>query len=342
MLSTTTNLQDKTSNLQNDLQNDLVNINAQLLDIKKNINQNIVNQKELNSLNQRVTSTENSLSQRITNIENKSSFDSLIWPSILQIIIVILTILGTLFVARYTSNSQRNHTRNDTKNVVLYFIEANKSRLFALSIYVEQLRPSPSISVKPLRPSPSILNGHHFTSSIQGCKELIELLEIKHIAQEIISSSKIFDNGISQKIIRYFMDLENISFDINKHLITQFHKDESSSDYFLFKKTEYAELSKYIKEETIRKLIDRIELVRTHLSAILCLSFDILKSLDSESFEDKFINNTEKFKEQIYSVWYGEIFDGKEYPSAEKYWDDFPELKSYLEKKCNRNETQKN
>jgi hypothetical protein len=329
MLSTTTNLQDKTSNLQKDLQNDLVNINVQLLDIKKNINQNIVNQKELNSLNQRVTSIENSLSQRITNIENKSSFDSLIWPSILQIIIVILTILGTLFVARYTSDLQRNNTRNDTKNVILYFIGENKSRLFSLSHSVENLRPSINS------------NSICFTSSIQSCKELIELLEIKYIAQEIISSSKIFDNGISQKIIRYFMDLENISFTTNKHLITHFYKDESSNDYFLFNKNNYANLSKDERERKLGGLIKIIDLVRTQLSAILCLSFDILKSLDSTSFEDKFINNTEKFKEQIYSVWYGEIFDGKKYPSAENYWDDFPELKSYLEKNCKRNETQK-
>ncbi|PZV20440.1 MAG: hypothetical protein DCF12_22435, partial [Snowella sp.] len=79
--------------------------------------------------------------------------------------------------------------------MILYFIEANKNILAALSVELEKLK-----RYKKTDGIIMIPNDFSYTPIIQSCKEYIELLKNRKINQDILLSSKSFDKKASDKL----------------------------------------------------------------------------------------------------------------------------------------------
>ncbi|PZV25372.1 MAG: hypothetical protein DCF12_15175, partial [Snowella sp.] len=89
-------------------------------------------------------------------------------------------------------------------------------------------------------------------------------------------------------LTRYLFDLGNYSFNLTFADLQNDFRD-------LYHNTS--------TENKLNKLNNRVDDVRIHISAVICQSFDILKSFDSGYFEDKFQKNTDEFRDQVYRFW---------------------------------------
>ena len=324
------------------VQESLTNFNKKLSEI------NVNNQKELQVLNQKILKLE----QKSVNYLEKLFEPTSVFPAF-------FTIVTTLLITLIVNWNNKRNLQNDTKKIILYFIESNKNTLMALSLEIENLRPHPIVT-----------NSVLYTKQIQSCEEFIKLLENNQVNKEVLPNSKIFQKENCNKILRYFIDLQNLLTNIRLMILRDFHKDPND-DYRLFRQDTYLyseevemkkklnsllysesiisnsesiisnidflysqELYNEIAYEKVRqreqaklhKLSKLVDDIREQLSAIICLSFEIMLVFDSKKMK-----NDDSFSKQIKVFWNGGELGGKYYPSAGKYQDDYPKLKAYVE-----------
>ena len=102
-------------------------------------------------------------------------------------------------------------------------------------------------------------------------KDCIKLLENNQVNKEILPNSKIFEKENCNKILRYFIDLQNLLTNIRLMILRDFHKD-LNGDYRLFRQDIYL----YSEEVEMKKNLNYL----LYSESIIYNSESIISNID--------------------------------------------------------------